>query len=643
MVNSPWIETETHPDGPGRVLTFGSLRRGATAPIAPELTCTHDLEGRILSINRAACETLGLSASTLEGMNIPDLLVAADDPGFAEYMRTIQRDGIANGTMTLLARNGTRRIWEYRNTLDRKSPTPIVRGVAYDVTEREETFRHLLHSEELFRSIVENASDLTAIVELDGKIRYVSPSVERVLGYPGKGLEGNRIITLVHPDDTARATGFLVRQIAKSSAIETAELRLQHLSGAWRSFEVVAKNLIKKGRTSAIVMSARDVTERKLLEAQLIQANRLASLGRLAATVAHEFNNVLMGMQPFVELIQRPGATQPTILKGAGHIANSIQRGKRIVLDILRYTQPHLPVTVSIDFGEWWERFSSEAEAVLGNAIALVAKIPVRGLHITADGQQLSQVLSNLVSNARDAMPAGGTLTIEARALEPNGTFPFGFVPNPETFVQISIRDTGQGMPGEVMDRIFEPLYTTRQNGTGLGLAVAHQVIAHHGGFVFVESEVGQGSTFHLFLPKAFPASRGDTVHTETVEVPAARRLLIIDDEPSIVDGITALLEQDGFAIDSISNGEEVAQALDRFHPEVVLLDYSLPGMDGSEVYARIREISPALPIIFATGHGDRRIVQERLNDSRTRFLQKPFEVSQLLEMITALDAGDTP
>lgn len=606
---------------------------------APDLICTHDLEGRIHSVNAEACEALGLSAATLRRMKISDLLPSADSSGHTEYLRTIERDGVAHGTMSLSTAGAGRRTWEYRCTLDREASPPLVRGVARDVTERERTFHRIRSSEELFRTIIENASDLTAIVEPDGRIRYDSPSVERVLGHPWKSLLGTLFIDLVHPEDVTRAEDFMAQQVNNPGAMGTIELRARHRDGPGRSFEIVAKNLIEQGRTSAIVMTARDITERKLLETQLVQANRLAGLGRLAATVAHQFNNVLMGMQPFAELMQRPNATPPMILNGASHIANSIQRGKRAVQEILRFTQPHLPVTAVIDAGQWWDRFVPEAESILGNLFSIATTIP-DGLYVIADEMQLSQVLANLVANARDAMPNGGTLSVEASGLEPHATFPFGIVADPERFVRISIRDTGHGMSAAIMERIFEPLYTTRQNGIGLGLAVAYQIMAQHEGFLFAESEPGQGSTFHLFLPRAKQAAAG-TPRNEESHAPAPKRLLIIDDEEPIVEGISMLLEQIGFEVEGIGNGNEAEAAVAMFQPHVVLLDFGLPGMDGGEVYSLIRAMDFTLPIIFATGHGDRRILHDRLNDPRCRFLQKPFEVKELLEMIAALEAED--
>jgi PAS domain S-box-containing protein len=611
---------------------------------AADLVCTHDMEGRILSANAASCEALGMTAAELRLLSIRDLLPPDGGCAFDEYMHALLRDGSAAGMMKVQTLTAGRRIWEYRNTIERnEGAAPVVRGVARDVTEREADFVEVRRSEDYFRSIIENASDIIAIIGRDAHLRYGSPSVERVLGYSRKVLAGIDGIALIHPDDRATATAFLSRQLADPRAVQTVELRARHLDGSWRSLELVATNLIKRGHTAAVIINARDITERKLLEAQLVQANRLGGLGRLAATVAHEFNNVLMGMQPFAELMQRPDATPQIISKGAWHIANSIQRGRRIVLDILRFSQPHVPVIDAVDLGAWWEGFAPEAEAVLGNMIAIESTIPKLGLYAVADRSQLGQVIANLVANARDAMSQGGTLTLSANGLQRNARFAFGVVPHPEDFVHITVRDTGCGMPAEVMDRIFEPLFTTRQSGgTGLGLAVAHQVVMQHGGYIFVESEEGRGSAFHIFLPKAAPPQNGKASEPPSARVPAAKKLLIIDDETAISDGIAALLAHDGIRVESIVTGVEAKRAITAFHPDVVLLDYGLPDLDGAEVYALIRNVDANLPIIFATGHGDRRILHDGLDDPHTRFLQKPFEIADLMAMMVELETEVT-
>jgi len=607
---------------------------------SPDLICTHDLGGRILSVNSMASRALKMPLEELCSMNVQDMLAPGQAEGYAAYASTLTRDGTAAGTMRVVTNDGRRRIWEYQSTLRTAGvSSPIVRGAARDVTEREEGLRAVRRSEEHFRSIIENASDVIAIIERDGRLRYHSPSVRTVLGYEQGVLVGTAFADLVHPGDQDAVAEFLARQVAEADANQTIDVRLLHHNGAWRSFEIVAKNLVEKERASAIVVNARDITDRRLLECQLAQANRITSLGHLAATVAHEFNNVLMGMQPFAELMQRPDASAVMISKGASHIASSIQRGKRIALDILRFTQPAEPAPEVFDLGEYWQKFAPEAEAMVGNSTRLLCRIPFRGMRILADKTQLSQVLSNLIANARDAMPTGGSIMIQAGRVAAQAVFPFGVIQQPENFVQLSVIDDGAGMPPAVRERVFEPLFTTKQHGgTGLGLAIAHQVLKQNHGEIFVESQPGLGTSFHLFLPAATAGAHKQKKSAARKQRPLATRLLMVEDELVIVDGITALLETEGIEVEAGRLGSDAVAAVARFHPDVVLLDFGLPDMDGAEVYLRIRSAAPSLPIIFATGHGDRHVIQEGLGDARTRFLQKPFEMAALLTALAELE-----
>ncbi len=605
-----------------------------------ELRCTHDLDGRILSVNAAACSALGLPEDALCSARIQDLLPPGQRDAFDRYISLMKRDGEASGRMPVFERDGRRMVWEYRNTLRHDGSNPaVVIGVARDITESDDVFHAVRRGEEQFRSIIENVSDIIAIIERDGRIRYHSPSIGAVLGYQSDIL-GTPFAALAHPSERDALTEFLALQFEDEPARQTIEIRLQHQNLTWRSFEIVAKALVENGRASAIVVNARDNTDRKLLELQLAQANRITSLGHLAATVAHEFNNVLMGMLPFAELLQRPDASRAMVIKGASHIANSIERGKRIALDILRFTQPAEPAPTVVDLGEWWGRFAAEADGMLGNTISLTGRLPYRGMRVLADSTQLSQVLTNLIANARDAMPNGGTITVQATDLAPNALFSFGVVPQPQRFIQLSVKDDGPGMPQAVRERIFEPLFTTKRNGgTGLGLAVAHQVLTQHGGHIFVESEIGAGTTFHLFIPIAeCPDSKQTATCRLETQHPRAKKLMMIEDEAVIVEGIRALLETEGIQVDAVDRGEKALAALELFRPDIVLLDLGLPDMDGGEVYERIRRIEPTLPVIFATGHGARRMAHECLGDLNTRFLQKPFEMAALIALIAEFD-----
>jgi two-component system cell cycle sensor histidine kinase/response regulator CckA len=483
-------------------------------------------------------------------------------------------------------------------------------------------------------SIVDAMADVVMVVDLDGAIRYQNGEALRLLGNSVSDGRGAHFDELVHPDDSLIAAAF---RAAKGLDARTVELRLKHPDGTWPLFDVAARPIDHAG-SPALVLTARDMTECRARQEQREQARCLKGLGRLAATIAHEFNNVLMGMQPFAELLQRADVTPQMISRGGSNIANSIQRGRRIVLDILRYAQPNAPVPSDVDLSTWWEGFAGEAAAVLGNLISVVSSTSAPDLCATVDENQLSQVMANLVTNARDAMADGGTLTVEISDVAPHATFPFGVVPSPGQFLRISVSDTGHGMTAEVMEHVFEPLFTTKRNGgNGLGLSIVHQIVSQHGGYVFTESTPGSGTTIHLFFPRAaLPPPRAHTLATEAT--PAARKVLIIEDEEAIVEGLTMLLELLDMKVEAIGTGAQTHAALARFQPDLVLLDYGLPDMNGGDVYLLIREVSPSLPIIFCTGHGDHRTIYDNLHDARTRFLQKPFETGELLELMTDLE-----
>lgn len=256
--------------------------------------------------------------------------------------------------------------------------------------------------------------------------------------------------------------------------------------------------------------SFQDITDRmaaaealRLSGKQLERANRLASLGRLAATIAHEFNNVLMGIQPFADVIARTAGSQENLVKAAGHITSSVKRGKRITQEILRFSQPAQPVLQPVSLQSWLRELEVEVRPLLPGEITLVVDAGPSPVEVLGDPSQLQQVFVNLLLNAKDAMPNGGRLAVSAMVDSDDAVYPFGYVEQPSRFVRLVVSDTGGGMSSETMEHIFEPLFTTKQTGTGLGLAVTHQVVRGHGGEIFVESEEGHGTSFHLFLPRA--------------------------------------------------------------------------------------------------------------------------------------------
>jgi nitrogen-specific signal transduction histidine kinase len=384
----------------------------------------------------------------------------------------------------------------------------------------------------------------------------------------------------------------------------------------------------------------REATQRALAESeeQLAKVNRVESLGRLAATIAHEFNNVLMGISPFVELLKRSDVAHERRLTALDHMTRSIQRGRRITEEILRFTNHPEPVFETVDLWAWSQAIAHELRPLLGPQYSFTVQAEDQTLLARADVGQLHQIVSNLAVNARDAMPDGGRITLCIRREEPGRQFSFGSVTRVETFAHLIVSDEGGGMSEDTKRHIFEPLFTTKRHGTGLGLAITHQIVQRHGGAIFVESEPGKGTSFHIFLPLAdSPVSRRDIKPPAVAVSTRSRRILLVEDDMNVATGVALLLEDEGFLVEHVAIGAAALDAVNRTSPDVVVLDIGLPDVEGTQVYEQIAASYPSLPVIFSTGHGDEKRLDSYLSRGNVAMLLKPYDIDTLVAAINRL------
>lgn len=366
-----------------------------------------------------------------------------------------------------------------------------------EAAERRRTTTALIESEERYRSVFEGASEIIFEIEASGIILALNQAFETILGYPRHEWIGRDFREILAPDEVSRIDALFCAGLASQRPFlwETKAIRPD---GMPVEISVSLSPKLQNGRVVTVHGFARDVTESRQLEAKLEQANRVASLGKLAATVAHEFNNVLMGISPFVEVLQRT-TTPEKIAMSVEHIGRSVRRGRRITQDILRFTQPARPVLAEVDVRSWLEPLALEAQSLI--QVQYKLEFEAEPLRISADAAQLHQIFLNMILNARDAMTDGGTIRIDVRREPAEARFRFGVVDDPSAYAHFIVSDSGCGMSEETMRHALEPLFTTKKNGTGLGLAVTHQVVKRHHGELFVESAVDKGTSFHVFLP----------------------------------------------------------------------------------------------------------------------------------------------
>ncbi|HEY3053629.1 MAG TPA: PAS domain S-box protein [Thermoanaerobaculia bacterium] len=500
-------------------------------------------------------------------------------------------------------------------------------GSVQDVTEKKRAEQMLRESEERFRLLARATSE--AVYDLDipsGRV-WRGEGYERLFGYAYGDLSPtvSSWIDLVHPDDRDRIHRSYDEAIGAGELSWTDEYRFQRADGSYANILDRAYIVRDAQKLPTRLLGAMmDISERKQLEQELEQAKRVTSLGRVAASIAHEVNNVLMGIQPNAEVIQRKGPAQ--LRHVSENIMQAVQRGKRVTDEILRYTRPTEPALQCVSVRKVLDRWSEEVLPLLGPSIDLTIEVPDDDIYVHADPLQIGQVFTNLALNARDAMQerGGGKLTVTAELARSFGSFRFGVVKTADRFIHFTVRDEGCGISDERLAHMFEPLFTTKNGGIGLGLAISYQVVTCHNGHIFVESEVGKGSSFHVFLPATLPLVHQD----EPAQPPALsiRRLLLVEDEPAVASGICMLLQMEGVEVETVSTGLEAVGAIERFSPEAVVLDIGLPDVDGVTVYLEIHQRWPELPVLFSTGHGDSANLETYLARPNVGFILKPYD-----------------
>jgi PAS domain S-box-containing protein len=524
-------------------------------------------------------------------------------------------------------------------------------NVVAEAVDRGHMEEALRSSEEHYRQIVEGSQEGIWTADANNRVTFANKRIGEILHYPTEELVGRSLFDFVDSASTPEVESRDARRQSGDNPADNHLVVFRRRDGV-QVWTRVTASVIRdpSGNYVGALALVTDDTERHeaeqnlaesqekqlLAERQLEQAQRVTGLGRVAATIAHEFNNVLMGIQPFAEIIHRRAGDDERVLKAAEQISNSVRRGKRVTEEILRFSRPSEPKLEVIDMAKWVATIEPELRGVVASNVRLTVLTPKEPLFARCDAAQLQQVVANLVVNARDAMPSGGTvtLTLDALSLEDN-------VPNAlsgqQRFVQLTVRDTGSGIPAEMFERIFDPFVTTKRSGTGLGLAVARQVVVQHGGKIFAENAAGGGTAFHILLPQV------DEVLTKAAEVAPQgvsgriRRVLLVEDEVSVAEGMMSLLESEEIVVRVIGLGREVVGAIEEFAPDAVILDLTLPDIDGREVFAQISARWPDLPVVFSTGHGGNADLANELSRGHVGFLQKPYDIDALLATIEAV------
>jgi two-component system, cell cycle sensor histidine kinase and response regulator CckA len=582
-----------------------------------------DLDGRLVFANDHLLRLTGWTRDEAVGEDWFSRFVP--EP---ETMRAAFHEAMSAGELPthyegeIVTRSGGRRTIFWSSMLlrdDDDRPEGVV-SLGTDVTSEREAQEVLRSREDLFRSLIENATDVIALIAADGTTLYKSPSVERVVGWKPAELVGMPAFALFHEADLARGEEAFAAILAGEEP-DPLEVRLRHRDGSWRTVEAVGRLRVHDGEP-VVVVNYRDVTDQRSLQEQLLHAQKLEAVGRLAGGIAHDFNNLLTAISGYGDFLASSLGPDDPRREDALEIIRASDRASALTAQLLTFSRRQVAETEVLDVGEVVVGVGRLLSRLLGEDVTLLTRIE-SGCLVRADRGQIEQVLTNLAVNARDAITDGGTVEIGVRCSDDS--------------VELLVADTGSGIDGDALPHIFEPFFTTKGpgRGTGLGLATVYGIVTQAGGEVAVSSEPGAGTTFRIALPRV-PGEEGEAGGPEPVvgERVGSGTILVAEDEETIRRLVTQVLSRSGFTVHSAATGDEALDTLKRHRGAVDLLltDVVMPGMSGPDLARAAVAVDPGLRVLYTSGYASE--PDEAFEDPDVDFIGKPFSPQALVEKI---------
>jgi len=508
--------------------------------------------------------------------------------------------------------------------------------------------KQLVEREELFRLITENAADMIAVVDIKGRRLYNSPSYEKILGYTPQELGGTLAGDQIHSEDREKV--LKAAADAHSTGVGTSlEYRMRHKDGSWRTLESRASTILKGGQVEKLVIVNRDVTERKHLEEQFRQSQKMEAVGRLSGGVAHDFNNLLGVIIGYGEIVQEGTPEDSPLRTCIDEILKAGHRAGALTRQLLAFSRQQVMDSRVLDLNVVVKDMEKMLKRLIGEDVQLKTALDPALMRIKADQGQIEQVIMNLAVNARDAMLAGGELRLNTSNFYMDEDFIRRY-PYPVLvgdYVLLTVSDNGAGMDATTRARVFEPFFTTKEKGkgTGLGLSMVYGVVKQSGGYIEVVSEPGAGATFKIYLPKV--AVTADP-QKPPVEVPASphgnETLLLVEDEVSLRKLSRHLLELCGYDVLEAESGAE-ALKLGQEHTGVIhllLTDVVMPGMSGRALADQLVKHRPETRVVYMSGYTGQTVGEHGVLAEGSFFLPKPFTREALARKVREALDGST-
>jgi PAS domain S-box-containing protein len=504
-------------------------------------------------------------------------------------------------------------------------------------------FEQLRKSEERYMDLFEHSPDMSHIVTREGIIVSCNQTEVDRLGYQKEELIGYSVLTLYPPAYHASARALLNEVFQKKLEVSGLEEQFVAQSGEVVDVSISTSVVYDELRNPAFMrVVARDVTEKKRLESKILHAQRIDSIGNLAGGVAHDFNNILTSILGSTAIMKRKMRKSNAWYHFADIIETAAKRGAGLTRQLLTFARKSTPQFRPIIVDDIIEETLRLFERSIDKSIAIVKEMSEDMAIIKGDDGQIQQAVLNLLINARDAMPDGGTITISSRAVTPDirHSSVFG-EPRAGEFAAIVIRDTGVGMNQEVQQRIFEPFFTTKEKGTGLGLSVVYGVVNSHGGFITVQSDPGRGSQFSMFFPLLANREKFQRTLKQQRLRQGHERILVVDDEEHVSELISRMLDHLGYKSMVVHTGQEALTLMKKKEKfDAIILDMNMPTMSGKETFLKLKEIRPDMRVVVSTGYSNESLEPTEMSKQVDGFLQKPYQLEELSKVLREVFDG---
>ncbi len=609
---------------------------------SPDGMTVVDRYDRALCVNEAFQTMFGYSAGDALGQSIDAMIVPAERQAEARWIA----ESVGRGESVTIETQRKQKDGSWIEVSIVAAPLLVegkgVGGYAIyrDISERKKAAaRNSAHSEARYRSLVQSSAYGIYRSSLEGKFLDVNPALIAMLGYEVADevlrLDPARDV-FVNGEEQAR----LMEEFRRTGRLDGIEVRWKRKNGSAVTVRISGKAVISSDEAEVMEAIAEDVTERRALEEQFRQAQKMEAVGRLAGGVAHDFNNLLMVISGYAEVIlEGMDAGHPLHVK-ARAIQQASDRATTLTRQLLAFSRKQLLELKVVDVNAIIEDMERLLRPLIGENIELATALAADAGHTRADAGQLEQVLMNLVVNAKDAMPKGGRITIKTQnvTLDDSHRGDKTFMRLGE-YVMISVVDNGHGMDKETQSRIFEPFFTTKEKGkgTGLGLSTVYGIVKQSGGYLMVQSEPGCGSTFIIYLPRVQDAA--ESRHAAPAGQPAAggsETVLLVEDEESVRQLVRETLEGKGYRVLEAENGEEGLAVASEHEEQIdlVITDVVMPELGGRELAQQLIKDRPRIKVLYLSGYTEDAIVNEGTIESGKAFLQKPFTLQSLARKV---------